>query len=267
MKTLKIYKLIFFSFLLIIFTACDDDSNNSQQATSKVSVKLVDNPGDYENVFVEVVGVEVKFESDETENNWIPLEAINTGIIDLLELTGGVDVLLTDEYEIPSGTLKQVRLILGNDNTIVIDATTYPLNTPSAQQSGLKVQVDQYLEPNIGYTFILDFDIDQSIVISGNSGNINLVPVLRATIEANTGTISGTIIPSTVLTEVSTSFNGDVISTFTDNSGNFVLYGLEAGIYDIVITPDVNSTYTQQTITDVEVTVGDTTNLGEIILN
>lgn len=266
MKTLKIYKLIFLSFLMITFIACDDDSN-PQQGNSKISVKLVDDPGDYENVFVEVVGVEVKFESDETENNWIPLEATNTGIVDLLELTGGFDVLLVDQYEIPAGTLNQVRLILGSDNTIVIDGTTYPLNTPSAQQSGLKVQVNQYLEPNIGYTFILDFDVDHSIVMAGNSGNINLVPVLRATIEANSGAISGTITPADVLTEVSTSFNGDIISTFTDDTGNFVLYGLEAGTYDINITPDVNSTYTQQTITGVEVTVGDTTNLGEITLN
>lgn len=267
MKTLKTLKFILITFLSIFLISCDESSNSTPEGNASISVKLMDGPGDYDSVFVEVVGVEVKFDSDSTDSNWIPMETINTGVYDLLELTGGVNVLLADEYEIPAGTLKQVRLILGTNNTIVIDGETFPLNTPSAQQSGLKIQVDQYLEPNINYTFLLDFDVDQSIVMAGNSGNINLVPVMRATVEANTGAISGSIVPTDVIAEVSTTYNTETISTFTDDSGVFVLAGLEPGMYDITITPDVTSGYAPQTIEGVEVTVGNTTNIGEVTLN
>lgn len=88
---------------------------------------------------------------------------------DLLELTRCVDLLLVDNFDIPSGTLHQIRLVLGDINTIVIDGQTYLLMTPSAEQSGLKIQINQELESDFNYTFILDFDAHQSIVTAGNS--------------------------------------------------------------------------------------------------
>lgn len=268
MKTFKIFKLILITFLSITLINCNDNSNSSTpDGNASISVKLMDGPGDFDNVFVDVVGVEVKFESDTTENNWIPLEGVNTGVYDLLELTGGVNVLLADNYEIPAGTLKQIRLILGSDNSIVIDGETFSLATPSAQQSGLKIHVDQYLEPNINYTFLLDFDVDQSIVLAGNSGNINLVPVMRASVEANTGAVSGTVVPADFTAEVSTTYNGETITTYTDDSGMFLLVGLEPGVYDLTITPDVNTDYEPQTVEGVEVTAGSTTNIGNITFN
>ncbi len=114
MKTLKKLKLIYVTILTLTFIGCNDESNSKldSDGPASISVRLQDMPGDYENVFVEVVDVMVKYDSDEGDNGWQSLEAINTGIYDLLELTGGIDVLLVDDYEIPSGVLKQVRLIL-----------------------------------------------------------------------------------------------------------------------------------------------------------
>jgi len=267
MKTLKTLKLIFATLLIVTFIGCDNESNISEQGPSSISVRLQDMPGDYENVFVEIVDVMVKYDSDEGENGWQSLEAINTGIYDLLELTGGVDVLLVDDYEIPSGELKQVRLILGEENSVVIDGETFPLSTPSAQQSGLKIHVNQVLEPNINYTFLLDFDVDESIVIAGNSGNIILKPRLRASVEALSGIIIGSIVPIDVQTEITATNGTDTISSFANADGNFMLVGLPEGSYTITITPDIDSGLTEQVIENVDVTVGNSTDLGEIILN
>ena len=263
---LKHLKSFFLSIIVIVFVGCNEsDTTASTQGTSKISVKLMDDPGDYENVFIDVVDVRVKFGSDnDDENGWQSLEAINTGIYDLLELTGGVNVLLVDDYEIPSGTLKQIRLILGEDNTVVIDGETFPLRTPSAQQSGLKIQVNETLEGNYGYTFLLDFDVDESIVMAGNSGNINLKPVIRATVEASTGAISGSVTPIDVQMEISATNGVDTISSFTDEDGYFVLVGLPQGSYTVTVTPDPTSELATQTIENVEVNVGETTDLGII---
>lgn len=264
---MKHFKLFFLAISTFLFIGCTDNNTTPiAQGTANISVKLMDEPGDYENVFIEVVDVKVKYESDDTENGWISLEAINTGIYDLLELTGGVDVLLADDYEIPAGELKQLRLILGENNSIVIDGEELPLRTPSAQQSGLKIHVNQALEPNISYTFLLDFNVDESIVMAGNSGNINLKPVIRATVEASTGTINGSVTPIDIQTEISATNGVDTISTFTDGEGNFVLVGLSPGDYTVTVTPDAASGLISQTIENVNVNVGETTDLGIISL-
>lgn len=268
MKTLKSLKLILMSFLLIAFFGCDNDGSGMQNIeVSNINVKLMDMPGEFDNVFIEILDVMVKVnDTTVSENGWLSLEAINTGVYDLLELTGGINVLLVDDYSVPSGTLNQIRLILGENNTVVIDGETFPLNTPSAQQSGLKIKVNEELEPNIAYTFLLDFNVDESIVLAGNSGNINLKPVIRATVEAQTGTISGSVIPADVQTEISATNGIDVISAYANDTGDFVLVGLSEGIYTVTITPDVASGLLPQVIENVEVSVGATTDIGFIEL-
>ncbi len=268
MKYLKLLKTYIFILAILLAVGCKSDNTpTNSNGVSSITVKLMDNPGDFENVFIEVVDVMVKVnDSSEDENGWQSLEAINTGIYDLLDLTGGVNVLLVDDFQIPSGTLNQIRLVLGDQNTIVIDGETLPLNTPSAQQSGLKIQVNEVLENNITYTFLLDFDVDESIVIAGNSGNINLKPVIRASIEANSGAISGTIQPSTFQTEISATNGVDTVSAFADENGEFVLVGLNEGVYDVTVSPDPSSELSEVTIESIEVITGEVTDVGTIIL-
>jgi hypothetical protein len=76
---------------------------------------------------------------------------------------------------------------------VVLDGTTYPLSTPSAEQSGLKLQ-----EPNITggimYHVLLDFDANKSIVKLGNGG-YKLKPVIRTVGPAISGTIISYLLP------------------------------------------------------------------------
>lgn len=269
MNLSKIKNFFFLTILSVILFNCSNDSssNNTQEAaTSKLSIRLVDDPGDFEHVYVEVVDVLIKVNNDSEDDNWESIEAINTGVYDLLELTGGVNVLLADNYEIPSGVLNQIRLVLGDDNSVVIDGVTHPLSTPSAQQSGLKIRVDETLEPDFEYTFWIDFDVEESIVIAGNSGNIILNPVLRAVTEVSTGVISGNVSPADIQTQVSITLNTETISTYTDENGNFLLVGLPTGIYDVLIAPDPESGLSETIITDVEVTAGENTILETVVL-
>ncbi|MGF1557184.1 DUF4382 domain-containing protein [Paucihalobacter sp.] len=255
----------------LFFVGCTDSTDNPPSETSSISIKLVDNPGDYDNVFVEVVDVMIKYQDNNNQNQdpesgWQSLQLVNSGVYDLLELTGGVDLLLVDNYDIPSGIIQQIRLVLGDDNSIVIDGETFPLNTPSAQQSGLKIQINQAVEPNFNYTFILDFDAHESIVMAGNSDNIILKPVLRASLEAASGIISGIVLPADVAVLI-TATNGDFeTSTFSDDAGNFMFAGLAEGVYNLTFTPDDESLLTAQTFNNVTVTVGETSDIGTIIL-
>jgi hypothetical protein len=227
----------------------------------------MDAPGDFDHVYIDVVDVMVKVnDASDDEDGWVSLNAVNTGVYDLLELTGGVNVLLVDDFEVLSGNLNQIRLVLGDDNSVVIDGQTFPLNTPSAQQSGLKIQVNATLLPNIAYTFLLDFDVDESIVIAGNSGNINLKPVIRASVEASTGTISGSILPLGVQTQITATNGIETISAYADVDGNFILVGLNPGIYTVTVDPDPISELVSTIIENVEVALESNTDLGVITL-
>jgi hypothetical protein len=261
-------KLTLLAIISIAFFSCgNDDSSSPAQGNSRISVKLTDAPGDYDHVYIDVVDVMVKVnDASDDEGGWQSLNAVNTGIYDLLELTGGVNVLLVDDFGLLSGTLNQIRLILGDNNSVVIDGQTYPLNTPSAQQSGLKIQVNETLVPNIAYTFLLDFDVDESIVIAGNSGNINLKPVIRASVEATTGTISGAILPLGVQTEITATNGIETISAYADIDGNFLLVGLNPGIYTVTVNPDSLSGLPSVIIEDVIVTLESNSDLGVITL-
>ncbi|ESU29161.1 hypothetical protein FLJC2902T_12030 [Flavobacterium limnosediminis JC2902] len=227
---------------------------------------MTDNPGDYDEVNVEVVDVMIKSNSDTGEGGWVSIGNINPGIYDLLELTGGISVILADN-EVPSGHLGQMRLILGDENTVVKDGIIYPLRTPSAQQSGLKLQINQTLEPDFTYNFLLDFDVHNSVVVeAGNSGNYNLHPVIRVTTEVASGAIKGTVLPADVPTLASVVVNGVTVTAETNDIGVFQLNGIPSGTYSVTLTPDAASGLGVLVVDGVVVVNGQITDMGSLTL-
>jgi hypothetical protein len=229
MKKLKaIVSLIIFGFLL---NSCNNDST---QASYPYSVSITDAPGPYQQVNVDVIGVEITGEEGQSVTlNVVP------GIYDLLKLSNGVEkIIATDTLEISK--VQQIRLVLGTRNTVVLDDTTYPLSTPSAEQSGLKLQVNQTLQEGIMYHVLLDFDANKSIIKLGNGG-YKLKPVIRTVEIAVSGAIKGTITPIGTLA-VATATNLNSLETYSTNvniEGKYLIMGLPAGKYSLTITPDI----------------------------
>lgn len=257
----SLFKLSLITLLFIGFASCsDDDSENNNEGNAKLAIRLTDAPGDYEHVFVDVEEVEIKYSDGRDDVNL----GINAGVYDLLELTAGVNVLLFDD-EVPAGNISQIRLILGDDNTIVVDGQILPLDTPSAQQSGLKIQVNETLEPGILYEFMLDFDVDKSIVAQGNGGFL-LKPVIRATTAAESGAISGTVLPIGGLVLVTATNGPTEISSYTNLQGEFLLSGVPDGIYTVTFQADLGLGIPPLVVENVTVVQGEVTAMGEIVL-
>ena len=268
MKNLKKILLTCFTAVgVLAFTGCNDDKDSNNSGISGITVRMTDAPGDYEEVNIEVLDVKIKNNSDTGESGWVSIGNVTPGIYNLLDLTGGITALLADN-EVPSGELGQIRLILGDENTVVKDGITYPLNTPSAQQSGLKVHVNQTLLPDINYNFLLDFDVANSIVVeAGNSGNYNLHPVIRVTsAEAVSGSITGTVPASLGQVMASVTSNSVTISSYTNDQGVFYLHGLPNGTYTVTLTADPSLGITPLVVENVVVTNGEVTNMGNISL-
>ncbi|WP_227009105.1 DUF4382 domain-containing protein [Christiangramia fulva] len=263
---------------LIIFglTSCsEDNTDNPESGTANLTVRMTDAPGDYDAVFVDVQDVEIHVQTDGTlegdtdGDGWISVGNVDTGVYDLLGLTGGVTQVLANS-EVPAGYVSQMRLVLGSENSVVIDGETKSLNVPSGQESGLKFQIDKDFVAGENYSFLLDFDVDKSVVVTGNGG-YNLNPVIRVNTEANAGKVVGTVLPPADFTADLTSLvvlsNNDVtISAYTDANGNFSLNGVPAGTYKLEVIPDDDSGLSIYTIDEVVVEENSTNDLGEIQL-
>src|SRR3546814_541186 len=144
---------------VIFFGACSKTVAPGGEGTAKVDLRLTDAPGPFEHVYLDIQGIE--FHTDEA--GWQTADVILPGVYDVLQLRNGVDSLIASTT-LPTGTLSQLRVILGDENSFVIDGAEIPFSIPSGKQSGLKFNIHQELLPNGSYTVWTDFDVAKSIV-------------------------------------------------------------------------------------------------------
>jgi hypothetical protein len=177
--TMKLRKSIFWTLLSatvlsLAIAACQKESSDSDgNGTTNLRVRLTDAPLAVQEVNVDITDVKVNFRND--SSGWTSL-ATNAAIYNLLGLQNGVDTLLAVGV-VPTDTLKEIRLILGSNNTIMVDNVVYPLTIPSGSESGLKIKVGKKLNGTLD-SLVIDFDAALSIHQTGN-GTYMLKPVLK----------------------------------------------------------------------------------------
>jgi hypothetical protein len=115
------------------------------------------------------------------------------------------------------------------------------LTTPSGQQSGLKMNVNITVPEGQVADFAIDFDACRSFVKSGNSGKYILKPVLAVTpiVSSAAQRVVGFVDPALAVgsTSVSLQLNGSQVKGAVPGAnGSFVLYPVDPGTYDLVIT-------------------------------
>ena len=171
MKKIVIPVLLLMALVSIVFIACSKD--NADKPTT-LKVRLTDNHVAAEQVNVDIQQVRVKF-SDDSIQGWTNLDTY-AGVYDLLGLQNGVDTLLAVGV-IPTNTVKEIRFVLGANNTIKVAGITYPLTIPSGSESGLKIKVNKRLNGSLD-SLLIDFDAALSIHQTG-VGTYQLKPVLK----------------------------------------------------------------------------------------
>lgn len=260
-------------FYMVAFQSCNEEKTED---TARVQLRLVDASGDYEEVNIEIIDIQYMSSENQAWTSFTP-ESGYPIKADLTKLIAGNDLLLSDEI-IPAGMINQIRLVLSENNTLLLKNTTEPiaLDTPSAQQSGLKLKLDTEIEAGFSYTFILDWDVQKSIVKAGNSDKYILKPVIRVNTLVNSGSIKGLVtgestsvdnsdpLPlSGVVVAIYTSENEYVTQTATDEDGAFLIQGLSPEKYMIMIDEVNYKSYTSELI---EVQAGIIKDAGAILL-
>lgn len=237
----------------------------SYSGNSHLNVYLTDGPAAYSAVNVDIQDVQVHVADDTSEASWQSIHLFQPGVYNLLDFNNGMDTLIAS-VDLPSGKISQMRIILGSNNSVVVNGTSHQLTTPSGQQSGLKLNLDVNLTAGFACDLWIDFNAGRSIITAGDK--YILKPVIRAFTKASSGAITGIVLPVAANATVYAIAPGNdtVSSTFANNlTGMFQLNGIPAGNYSVAI--DGSGSYSDTTITNVSVFTGASANVGTINLH
>jgi len=263
MKTVKFLFFVLAALAIgcLFFESCQKSSNSG---SGHLQVLLTDGPGPYDAVYIDVQKVEVNVSSDSgTSSGWQTVGILRPGVYNLLKFSNGIDTLLA-AADLPAGTLSQMRLVLGSNNSVVIGGQSYPLTAPSAQQSGLKFNIHSTLTAGIVYRLWIDFDANRSIVTTGN-GKYLLKPVIRTYTAAIGGSIKGYVLPSAAKSRVLAAMGTDTLMALPDSvTGYYFFGGVNAGSWNLSFIPQ-DTTY-RDTAFAVSVSTGVVTNAGTVTL-
>ena len=244
---------------LALLSACGGGGGSDDAGTGTLRVALTDAPAcgfDAVNVTVQEVSVHQSANAGEAEGGWQRVTLATPQRIDLLSLTNGVLAEL-GQTELPAGRYTQVRLKLAEatsgaqpaHSVVLTGGGEVALDTPSAMQSGLKLNANLDVEEGKVADLVLDFDACKSVVRRGNSGRFNLKPVISVLPRVTDAglRVVGYVAPAlaNANTQVTLQLNGvPVRATPPDATGRFILSPVPAGTYDLVVQANGRATAT-----------------------
>lgn len=258
------YTLIFVILTLII-SACNDNSTDADLTgqDGRLKIYLSDSPATLDSVVICVNRVEVHKSGSDSSRGWFVIND-STRYFDLLQLRNGATAVLGDSMLSP-GHYTQIRLIIGNGSYVVDSGIRHDLTIPSGFQTGFKLTHEFTIDPATLYELVLDFDVNRSIVITGN-GQYKLKPTCRVMPMIISGNISGIVLPLDADAIVWTTSGTDTITAYPDTIGFFKLFALNEGLYDVNFEPN-NSAYRDTTISNIQVYANQNTDIGTVVLN
>ncbi len=194
--------------------ACDGGTDSG---SSRVSIRLVDAPGDFKEVKVQITELYLQGESEsDSTSGRLTLATDTATYFDLLTLVGGAGADLVKDAVIPAGTYSQLRVRVGDAYVVTRDGKVYAtpgarlpagmtatgtinLTSGKSRASGYKIRF-----PGAGLTVdgdsrivALDFDVARSFGhVAGKSGQVILNPQFTVSQVQLSGGISGLVTPA-----------------------------------------------------------------------
>lgn len=283
----------FVALAAIVIISCRKENSESviPEGQQRVRIRLSDNPVPYQavNVDIQQVIVQVIPDSclgssngngdrdhhhhDECYNDneyrcsvWDTLN-IRPGVYNLLNLANGTDTLLASGLTL-QGRINKIKLVLGSNNSVVIDSVSYPLSLYGNNHTWtilVRGSDIQEITPT-DLQLWLDFDAGGSIVKVSNNHFV-LRPRVKVWLPAQTASISGKVLPKDAGAIVAAYTATDTLVAIPDHrDGRFKIRGLSGTSAKVFINATANN-YKDTTILNVTLQRGQDTNLGTITLH
>jgi len=280
MKNLKRISALIFA-AMFMFAACKKDENaapmqnnpNGEPQAQSFKVKMTDAPGDYEGLDMKVVGVEAYIEGQ----GWVQLDN-RAHAIDVLDLTNGTEVELASKSNADIGVYTKLKVKFDTDAMLTINANAFAEgnngsiftdNTVKLVWDGpqeIEVAINEQVSADAGAQVLLDFDVAQSIIRGANKYFIK--PAIRELKNTQTG-VKGEV-EGAASAAITLSDGQNTFSTFIDAEGKFMLRGVNAGTYKMIIQPAKKAIGEIQTqpkeINGVVIVEGEMKQMGQIAL-
>ena len=280
------------SLVFSIIISCKKEKSDVviPQGQQRISIRLSDNPVPYQAVYVDIQQVIVQVipdscigggDRDEDRNHhhnecygdnefrcsvWDTLN-IRPGVYNLLDLSNGTDTLLASGLTL-QGRINKIKLVLGSNNSVVIDSVTYPLTLWNNNHT-VTIQVRGHDIIEITPTDLqlwLDFDAGSSIVKVSNNHFV-LRPRLKIWVPSQTSSISGKVLPKQAGAIVAAYTSTDTLVAIPfDRDGRFKIRGLTGTSANVFINATANN-YKDTTINSVPLQRGQDTDIGTITLH
>jgi len=260
--------LVTFLLIAIAFLSGCKKNETASNGSAKLSIYLTDDPMvNVDQLLVDIQGLEVKVEDDGVDSlgGWFRLN-IRSGVYDILKFRNGLDTLFATG-QIPSGRkLQKLRLILGNNNSVVVNGQRFTLVLHNGETEvivKLEGSVIDELVPG-QLRFWIDFDANRSV--QQKSGQYVLRSQLKIFSKGRSGEIEGRVLPAEAKPMIMAINGSDTATAKPDQEGEFRIVGLSSGTYQLFIHPTANN-YRDTTINDIIVTHGEDTKLATIQLS
>lgn len=272
----------------VLFVACSKENSGSNANTTgqnNLSIYMMDDPIPFTKVLIDIRQVAVKVDTaakiDDDDHDhqwedeyrgckdgksaiWDTLD-IKPGVYDLLKLRNGTDTLLASGF-VPNGKVLQVRITLGNNNTIYTDSTTsYPLNIIGNRNTfDINVRRFDVAEITNGKLKLwFDFNLSKSIFFFDHKYWLkpNLIPFN----DNKRPKLEGRVLPEGASGLVTVYNQTDTLYALPWAEGYYKVRGITAGTYSINFKGWRG--YKDTTITNVTVAATGTTKAPTVTLH
>jgi hypothetical protein len=274
--------LVMALFTIISFSSCQKN-DKSASGTKGLQVYLSDGPGIFDKVNIDVTAVEAKIDTsmghrnddrhgdddDDRDDNrrnddygfWVNLSA-KPGVYDVFSLRNGADTLLGTGNV--NGTIRKIRITLGNNNSLVVGGVTYPLVLANETGNFLYVKIrEEHHHDSASQSKVwVDFDLARSIY--EKNGTFYLKPVLKPFCDQKFASLEGKVLPAAAGVIVKAFIGKDTSTAIPNADGKFKIRGLQSGTYTVWF--DANNGYKDTTV-NATVNVGRETRIPDITLN
>jgi len=174
MKKVKFFILLLAAMPIIFLAGCKKDMKSASASTMRFNI--TDAPANFDALNIDVQAIKVH-----TTSGWVTLNS-SLGVINILSYVNGSSTLAA-QGEVTAGSVDQVQLILGSNNSVVVNGTTYPLLASGSLQTALTTNLSGQLQAGGTYVWTIDFDAAQSVTANG-AGNFQLNPVIRLIVDS-----------------------------------------------------------------------------------
>lgn len=250
---------------MILSLGCSESEDRS---TALVNVFLVGTPGFFDEVRIEVLGVEVKTTGSRGQDNTDAVFLPNTQTNRQARLSSLVNTgqYLIGRSEFLVGAIIELTLKLGEDNIVQFGGQTSSLNINNEAAKNPVMTVSIPLDGGVSHDVFIDFNTLNSIIISGGAQPVfTLDPKPRAFTSLNTGEISGVVRPLDLKCLLLAIQNSDTLAYTSQNAqGNFLIRGLQ-GQFTVSVLP-FSDDYLPDTIQNIIVEPRKRTQIEEINL-